>query len=152
MLFMQTEVFYSTLCGGRMPAVTILNSGPNQHEVSAAGGNSAHAQVHIGPHQGRALVLITASGWASYKGVSANAGIVLTIKVGDTVVAQDDSFEGESSNISFMASAAHNFFLRKDQSFTIEARVDPRGAGGARNTNTKVNLSCFVLQAEMAPF
>lgn len=134
-----------------MAAVTILNSSQNQQEVSAAGGNSAQAQLHIGPYpQLRALVLITASGWAHYKGVQAGAGMILTIKVGETVVAQDDSFEGESSNIGFMASAAHNFFLRKGQSVTIEARVDPRGSGGARNTNTKVNLSCFVLQAEVA--
>ncbi|WP_420125951.1 hypothetical protein [Longimicrobium sp.] len=133
-----------------MGAVTILNSAQNQQEVSASGVNSAQARLQIGPYAGRAMVLITASGWAHYKGTPAGAGILLTLKVGGNVVAQDDSFEGESSNIGFMASAAHNFFLRKGQTFTIEATVEPRGSGGARNTNAKVNLSCFALQAELA--
>lgn len=130
-----------------MAAVTILNSAQNQQEASAAGGNSAQAQLHIGPFQARALVFVTASGWGHYKGPTANAGIILTLKVGDAIVAQDDSFEGESSNIGFMASGSHNFFLKKGVAVTIEARVDPRGAGGVKNTNTRVNLSCFALQA-----
>jgi hypothetical protein len=131
-----------------MAAVTILNSAQNQQEASSASnGNSAQAQLHIGPYLARALVLVSASGWAHYKGPNANAGLILTLKVDKTMVAQDDSFEAQSTNIGFMASASHNFFLRKGEAVTIEARVDPRGAGGAKNTDTKVNLSCFALQA-----
>ena len=129
-----------------MAAVTILNSAQNQQEASASGGNSAQAQLHLGPYPSRALVLVSASGWAHYKGPVANAGIIITINVGPNVVAQDDSFEGESHNIGFMASASHNFVLLRGQTVTVEARVDSRGAGGAKNTGTKVNLSCFALQ------
>jgi hypothetical protein len=129
-----------------MASVTILNSAKNRQEESATGRNSAQAQLQIGPYAFRALVLVSAAGWAHYKGVAASAGMILTIKVGPNTVAQDDSFEGESKNITFMASASHNFLLPKGESIIVEARVDPRGGGGERNTDTKVNLSCYALQ------
>ena len=92
------------------------------------------------------MAFISAAGSTHYKGVVASSGMILTLKVGQNAVAKDDSFEGESSNIGFMASASHNFLLTKSTSITVEARLDPRGVGGQKNTDTKVNLSCFALQ------
>lgn len=129
-----------------MAAVTVLNSAKNRQEASATGGNSAQAQLQVGPFAHRALVLLSASGAAKYQGPTANAGIVLAIKVGSKTVAQDDSFEGESSNLGFMASASHNHLLPRGETITVEARVDPRGVGGQSNTSTRVDLYCYALQ------
>jgi hypothetical protein len=132
-----------------MSNITILNPATNQNEsADANNGNAAQAALVIGPFSQRALILVTGQGNSRYtSGGSKNAGILLSLRVNGHIVARDDSFEGESSNLSFMASASHNFLLPADTTANIQANVDHRGAGGVSNHNTNVNLKCFALAA-----
>jgi hypothetical protein len=132
-----------------MANVTILNPSTNQNEnAGASNGNAAQAALAIGPFSQRALVLITSQGDARYTaGGGRNAGIILSLRVNGQIVARDDSFEGESSNLSFMASASHNFVLAAGTTANVQANVDHMGSGGVQNTNTNVNLKCFALAA-----
>jgi hypothetical protein len=132
-----------------MANITILNPATNQNESAAAStGNSAQAALAIGPFSHQALVLVTGQGASRFSaGGGQNAGIVLSLRVNGQIVARDDSFEGESSNLSFLASASHNFLLPAGATVNVQARVDHLGAGGVQNTNTNVNLKCFALAA-----
>ncbi|MEA2939780.1 MAG: hypothetical protein QOD09_309 [Bradyrhizobium sp.] len=130
-----------------MANITILNPATNQNESAAAStGNAAQAALAIGPYPQRSLVLVTGQGQSKFSaGGGQNAGIVLSLKVNSATVAKDDSFEGESSNLHFMASASHNFLLAANAIVNVQARVDHLGAGGVLNTDTNVNLKCFAL-------
>lgn len=130
-----------------MDAVSILNPSAYRSEQSM-GGNSAQAQIPLGPYRMDALITINVTGSARYKGPTANAGITVTIKVGGKTAAVDDSFEGESSSITFRASASHSALLKRGESVTIEGRTDPYGSSAAANTNAKVTLTCFALAVQ----
>lgn len=117
--------------------------------VQGTGGNTAQAQVSIPSASGqRRLIVATAHARAHYSGPTKNAGIVLTIECsGTNEKVQDDSFEGESSNIGFHASATQMFQL--DAGFTgwVKAIVTPYGAGGQNNTGSTVTLSVAAFAA-----
>jgi hypothetical protein len=131
-----------------MPNVTILNPVSTQQTAAAVNGNAAQAALIIGPYPQKALVFLSGQGDSKYtSGGGKNAGIILSLTVNGKVVGKDDSFEGESSNISFMASASHTFLLPASQTANVEARVDHLGAGGVQNNTTNVHLSCFALAA-----
>lgn len=129
-----------------MPNVTILNS-TSQAQASSPG-TTAQATIVIGPYPQQALILMTGQADSKYSaGGSKNAGILLILKVNGVTVGRDDSFEGESSNISFMVSASHNFLLAPTTTATVQANVVPLGTGGLSNINTHVRLNCFALAA-----
>jgi hypothetical protein len=130
-----------------MPGIKILNPAGTQQEIGQSGGNAANAVIVLGRYAAPALVFINAAGSASYNGPTANAGILLSITVGDVTV-YDDSFEGESSSIHFRSSASHVFILPKDNNTTVEAKVEHMGAGGVNNKNTQVRLTCFAVAIE----
>jgi|tagenome__1003787_1003787.scaffolds.fasta_scaffold20201315_1 hypothetical protein len=128
--------------------VTILNPVTSASAIGVAG-NAAQAGLAIGPfaNQG-ALILLTAQGEAKYEGGGArDAGMVLVLRVDGKIVGKDDSFEGESSNISFMTSASHNFLLAPNTLANVEAQVEHLGTGGISNIQTAVSLKCFALAA-----
>jgi hypothetical protein len=107
---------------------------------SDASGTSAQATIGVGPFARTSLVLANAYGESHYQGPTANAGIIITLK-GGTEEVQDDSFEGESSNITFNAQANLMFVLPAGQARNVDAGISPMGAGGrARNRNTAINL------------
>jgi hypothetical protein len=121
-----------------MANITILNPSANQNETAGSStGNAAQAALVIGPFSQRALILVTGQGDSRYtSGGGKNAGIILSLRVNGQIAARDDSFEGESSNLSFMASASHNFLLAAGATANVEANVDHMGAGGVANHDT----------------
>ena len=125
-----------------MHGLTILNPRTVRTE-QANGGDSAQAQLTIGPYEQDALVLVSASGSSAYVGPGANAGLILAIRVDDEEVASDHTFEGESFNMTYRSAASHTFVLRCGQHSTVEARVDKHGAGNT--TNSSVRLRCYAL-------
>jgi hypothetical protein len=127
-----------------MNFATILN--PDRSQADGTGLRGADVRLHVGPFLSDALVLVTAFGASHYEGDVLNAGMILTIKVDDATVMQDDSFEAESSNIDFRTSASYNFILKQGRETDVEARTDPLGEGGEiNNTRNRVTLQCFAL-------
>ncbi|HEX8062011.1 MAG TPA: hypothetical protein VF535_02240 [Allosphingosinicella sp.] len=113
---------------------------------SAPTGTSAQATVQVGPFPRHTFVIVNASGTATYSGPTTNAGIVLDVTDGTDVVA-DDSFEGESSSMTYRAAASHMFVLRAGQRRSVTANVAPYGAGAqTHNRNTSVRLHVVALQ------
>ena len=113
---------------------------------SAPNGTSAQATMQVGPFQRPAFVTVNASGTATYSGATTNAGIVLDLTDGTDVVS-DDSFEGESSSMTYRAAASHMFVLKAGERRSVTANVSPYGGGAQeRNRNTSVRLHVVALQ------
>ena len=71
-----------------------------------AAGNQVQARVDIPKHTKPQAVIVTATGKSSYMqgGGGVNAGITLTIRASNTnAQISDDSFEGESSTMTYRA-------------------------------------------------
>jgi hypothetical protein len=125
--------------------VRILNA--QTENIESAAGNSAHTSMRVGPFNQRAIVYVTANGQSTYRGSIRNAGITLTIVEGDHRIV-DDSFEGESANITFSAAASHMFVLPRGATRVVQAMVDPMGEGGVQsNRNTRVHMDLIAIAA-----
>jgi hypothetical protein len=135
-----------------MDVVTLLNSSPKKYKSETSSGtNSAQAKLDFGPYATDAVVFITASGSASYKGPKANAGITVAIRSSITKgdLAVDDSFEGSSANITFRASASHMLLLKKGEEVKIEGATTHYGSGSQLITGAKISLTCFALAVRL---
>jgi hypothetical protein len=99
-----------------------------------------------------ALIFVNASGGASYSGPLTGAGIRVSIRYGTkAIVTEDDSFEGQSLNMSYRASASHVCLLPQGRKATFTAwteRLGPVGAGGG-NTGTTVRLELVAIAADL---
>lgn len=137
---------HSSALAAKANAVSVLQS---QTEAISSGGNAAQSEISVGPFATDAVVLASASGSAAYKaGELQGAGIIVTLFVDGEPVARDDSFEGTSSSISFRASLSYNLYLSAKQSAKVLAKVEPYGAGGKKNENTRVRLDIIALAAK----
>lgn len=126
-------------------SVRILNT--TIESGSAASGNSAQAQLTVGPFRQKAVVLVSANGEANYEGSTANAGIILSIKESDHLV-RDDSFEAQSNKMQYHAAATHLFVLARGETRVINVTVEPWGAGATNNKHTKVHMHVVALAAD----
>ena len=126
--------------------VTVLNAPISAHAASP--GNRADVRLVIGPYHTRAVVFVTAWGESNYQGPSANAGILVSIRVGDSPLARDDSFDSRSSNITYRAAASHNFVLPAGQRITVWSSTEPYGSQSAANNNTQVTMTLIALAAQ----
>jgi hypothetical protein len=83
-------------------------------------GPEPRVEMTVGPFARTTLVLSSAWGRAHYQGERKNAGIRVTIDDGEEAVASD-SFEGESSNLTFTAAVATHRVLPPGQQVRIVA-------------------------------
>lgn len=119
----------------------------DEQEIGTSAGSDADADMKVGEFKRDAVVMINATARSSYKGPTANAGILLSIDISGKTVAQADSFEGESTSMGFFTSASYNVVLRRGESIPIEARVRPRGVGGNSNKGTVIELNVIAISA-----
>lgn len=89
-------------------------------------GSGARAAVTVGPFPVDALVLSSATGRAHYQGDRANAGIRIVLDDGAMPVLAD-SFEGESSNLTFTAAASTNRILKAGDKVEVSVAGDALG-------------------------
>lgn len=126
--------------------VQVLNAPLAATAVSP--GNSAATGLTIGPFNTNAVVLVTADGASRYLGRPRNSGILVSILNGRMALAQDDSFEGTSTNMIYQAATSYNFFLPRGQSRRINARTDHFGFGSAANRPTRVRMTAIAMAAK----
>ena len=125
--------------------VAVLNAPLTATAVT--GGNSAATGLTFGPFNTNAVVMVTAEGASRYFGPPRNSGVLVSILNGSVALAQDDSFEGTSTNMIYQAATSYNFFLAKGQSRRINARTDHFGSGSAGNRPTRVRMTAIALAA-----
>jgi hypothetical protein len=89
------------------------------------------------------LLTINATASANYTGSTRNAGIVLNVKLNDEILTSDMSFEGESSSITFYASASTTVFL---QPGTYNLQVEREDI--ATNGNYFLGVNYYAIYAE----
>jgi hypothetical protein len=130
----------------RVSAVGVLND--EFEKLATSAGNAAQAEMKIGPFKVGAVVFASAAGASSYVGPTGNSGIILSLLVDGGAKAHDDSFEGESSSMSYYAAASYVYFLPANQQSTINARVEPWGTISAGNRNTSVSLNVVAIAAK----
>jgi hypothetical protein len=116
--------------------------------VAASPGNTAATGLTIGPYNSNAVVMVTADGFSRYLGVPNNSGILVSIRNGAAILAQDDSFEGTSVNMTYQAATSYNFVLPRGQTRTITARTDRFGFGSAGNKQTRIRMTAIALAAK----
>lgn len=132
--------------------VQLLNEGDTVASDSQPG-NLAEARIEIPASRVPAVVIITADGESHYKGPTATSGIVVRIQRiserGEEMLAQDDSLEAQSIDITYHASAAAVLRIQPSSApTTIKATTEPYGSLSAGNKNTKVKLRVVALAAQ----
>jgi len=126
--------------------VQVLNAPLTAATISP--GNSAATGLTIGPFNTNAVVMVTADGASRYFGPPRNSGILVSIRNGATALAEDDSFEGTSTNMIYRAATSYNFFLPRGQTRRINARTDHFGSGSATNRPTRVRMTAIAMAAK----
>ena len=128
---------------GAAPATVLVD---RVEQANAA--NRAEASIEIGPFGTDALVHATASGRSTYSGPSGSAGIIVSVLRNLETLAEDDSFEGQASSVTFRASVSQSFVVRRGTRVTVYGRTNPYGSHSAGNRSTSVRLSVVAIAAD----
>lgn len=127
-------------------AVRVLNA---PIEANASSVNFAHTVLTVGPYRTDAIVLVTASGEARRVGPPAQAGVMVSILSSPqlAILAQDDALGIPARVMSYRASAAYSFRLRRGERKIIGAIASPLGATTPATTNSRIRLTAVALEA-----
>lgn len=115
----------------------------NEFSDGGNGGNVAHSDQDVGPFDTDAMVLITAHGAGAYVSEhTSNAGILLTISSrGKTVLS--DSFEAESSQMTFNTAATMMYVLGKGKAVKARADVAYMGTHDVKDAAVQLHIIAF---------
>jgi hypothetical protein len=131
-------------CNG---ATRILANHENVGAVNPTGG-IAQTQLKVGPYKTGAMVLVSAQGASAYTGGGGvSTGIIVSIGEGKVLV-EDDSFEGQASNVMYRAAVSHSFYLPKGTARIVRARTINYGSGSAGNKPSSIHMDLVALSAQ----